>query len=121
MNAKLGGFKPFGSWILEGTQLTFKALGTDEHHGLFALLADDEVMYVGTCEVSFRHRMDGLRNPPASQQTHYRLAPCIRSALSSSQRVETAILVMPEATRQELKERRDALIRQLSPAWNLRA
>ncbi|WP_216320131.1 hypothetical protein [Deinococcus aestuarii] len=118
MEAAWRGFNLFGSWQLEETWPVFKLLGTDQKYGLYALMVDGKVMYVGKCKDGFLSRMGMFRNPPPSQQTHYRLSPLIRAALLAGQRMETAVLALPDATLQELKERRDALVREHAPAWN---
>ncbi|QFP77773.1 hypothetical protein [Deinococcus sp. AJ005] len=113
-------FEHFGAWELSGKQHTFKRTAPDVARGIYVLMVAGKAVYFGKFEGGLESRMSVLKNPPPSQQTHYRLAPLINSELSEGRTVEVGVLDLPAWTRQELKERVSALSQQLNSAWHLR-
>lgn len=116
----LAKFEPFGSWELSGGQRIFEPTAPDVQQGVYGLTVNGEIMYIGKFQGGLKSRIGVFKNPPPSQETHYRLAPLITHELIRSRSVAVVVLDLPRLTPQELKERTRTLRQLANPAWNLK-
>ncbi len=120
------GFRRVGRWQLVSGQPAY-ALDSDESSCdlLYAFVSGREVLYVGKTTQQLRVRMHGYQRPEASQRTNVAGQANLSKHLGSGRGVDIYILC-DDGTVQRGSFRvslaaglEDAIIRGLSPAWNV--
>ena len=121
------GFAPCGVWQLDGGQLqpALQTVPTGDHV-LYAFVCGTEVLYLGKTIRGVANRMRGYRHPGPSQSTNIRVNARIREHLDNGHEVAIhawacdGLLTYGGFGVNLAAGLEGAIIRELSPAWNMR-
>lgn len=119
------GFARVGRWVLntEGQPTLEGQLPIEA--GVYALVVDEEICYVGCAQRGVRRRFRKYRNPRNTGTVAVRLRVCIVDALRAGAEV-TVFAVRPEPASwnglptDTIAGLEEGLIRHLQPSWNVR-
>lgn len=112
-------FVAFGTAEMDGNRLKFAKFSDDIEKGIYALVRNGKIVYIGKFENGLQTRLSVISNPPQSQKTHYRLAFEIRQALKKGDSISVRVLYLAKESRVELQQHANHLIVTLAPQWNL--
>lgn len=119
------GFELAGHWSLNATTLSFELIRHGSQRNiLYAFVCDGEVKYVGKTIQSLRSRMNGYKNPGASQITNVRNNLRLKEQLNNGAAVD--ILALPDNGLLHYGQfhynlaagLEDSIIKVLKPEWN---
>jgi hypothetical protein len=119
------GFTLAGQWKLDGEGIACELnLHAGASNVLYAFAVDDALAYVGKTVQPLRVRMNGYRNPGATQSTNVRNNKNIRDALAQGKKVD--VYVLPDNGLLHYggfhvnltAGLEDDVIRLLAPPWN---
>lgn len=95
------GFQKVGEFFIINDELDFNLIGFQKDIGVYLLLIDGIIKYVGVTQNELRRRIYGYKNPGPSQKTNLRIK---KKLMEHLQRMKTTtIWFMPEKEIQELK------------------